>query len=239
MSNINNPPSYVRSYPTLNGVNFGTFLCTGAITAESTLAVTGASTLTGAVAASSTLDVTGATTLTSLTTTGNVVFSGATSTFLVSGASSVVTLGSATTSSVITVGSFQARHWKTSTITIATVLPASASGFTYFLGANAGAIAVTLPSPSDVGAGGWFEFIVGVNGLTGAVTISSDTTNVHIVTSGPDIGTGNYISSANTARTSVIFGTGSDIGDRVHLISDGTLYYAKALVAVAANLTVA
>jgi hypothetical protein len=57
MSNINNPPSYVRSYPIFNGVNFGTFLCTGAITAESTLAVTGATTL------ASTLAVTGATSL--------------------------------------------------------------------------------------------------------------------------------------------------------------------------------
>jgi hypothetical protein len=34
MSNINNPPSYVRSYPIFNGTNFGTFTCTGAVTIE-------------------------------------------------------------------------------------------------------------------------------------------------------------------------------------------------------------
>lgn len=130
----------------------------------------------------------------------------------------------------------------TQSLTAATAtLTANDSGKAFFLNLITG-IAITLPAPTD---GVEFTFIVGTapttaNSGTGyVITNSAGTSGDNIV---------GMVLSAGGAPGDVESTLGGDavnfvadsavLGDRVHLISDGTNWYATAYTAVAGGVTI-
>ena len=103
-----------------------------------------------------------------------------------------------------------------------------------------GAITLTLPLPADAEAG-WNCSIIMSDGPAGDVEVASSINNVHVVGFGSDITTGaDYPSTAGTAAGTITFGSGGTTeGDRVELVTDGSLWYAKVITAQQAAVTLA
>jgi hypothetical protein len=116
----------------------------------------------------------------------------------------------------------------TEAVTATNVITAAESGKTFFLN-SATEFVSTLPAPA---AGLKYTFIVKAapSGASYTVVSDSGTDNIHgVVASAADAG-GSVDSTAGTAADTITFVDGqAHVGDRVDVISDGTLWYAFGL----------
>jgi hypothetical protein len=121
-------------------------------------------------------------------------------------------------------------------ITSATVLTAANSGQLIALGANSGAVAVTLPAPV---AGLRFRFQV-TGALTGAVTITSTGANISGVVADADGtacgGTG-FTTGVFASKTNLIVGTGGVIGDWYEFSAFGAAYTVVGITGLHTSIT--
>jgi hypothetical protein len=116
----------------------------------------------------------------------------------------------------------------------ATVLDAQDSGKTFVL-ALAGGFTATLPLPQSVSAGWHATFVVGVAPTTSYI-ITGGAANIHAVGSVcEDVAAP---STSGTAVTNVnLVANQATVGDRVHVFTDGLLYFAQYHVDDAAHIT--
>lgn len=118
---------------------------------------------------------------------------------------------------------------KIETLTATTVLTASDSGKTFFLG-SATEFDTALPAPA---AGLELTFVVSLAPASASYTITTNGTTQNVIhgvaVSSADAG-GSVSSTAGTPVDVITFVDGqAKVGDRIHLISDGTYWYADGL----------
>lgn len=120
-----------------------------------------------------------------------------------------------------------------SSVAASTTLLPSASGSSIFLPSAAAAVAIALPTA--LSAGMTLDFYV-TGTLANAVTLNA----------GSAIVKGNHVASSavatttlnGTARTNVILGGTSVVGDHVRFVSDGAQWVAAANTSIATSITV-
>lgn len=136
-----------------------------------------------------------------------------------------------------TLTTFKTGVAQNSTLAAATTLTRADSGKIYFLN-HATEFAVTLPAAE---AGLEFTFIVANAPESAAYTIvtegSCQVIVGHVLTSGfADSGSDAETTAGGTTITFV--DSVAVLGDRAHLVSDGTLWYASCICAVEAGITI-
>lgn len=120
-------------------------------------------------------------------------------------------------------------------LTTDTTLDANDSGKIFTLDLAAGAVDVTLPSPGSAGAGWTVTIIQNITSPTAANTIESNAANIY----GAVVASDGTATAVATGEQTITFATGSDEGDLVTLISNGTKYFVTGTVAVNTSITIA
>ena len=122
-------------------------------------------------------------------------------------------------------------------LTAASTLDSEDSGKVFVLNLAAG-FTTTLPTPQAASSGWHATFVVGTAPTGGNYVITSGAANIHAVGSTNEDAGGDGPSSAGTADTNINFVANQAlVGDRVHLFTDGTAYYAEYAVDEVADIT--
>lgn len=110
------------------------------------------------------------------------------------------------------------------TSTATGVITNALSGMLFYIDSAAAAVTVQLPAPTRAGL--IFKFVVTSSSLANAATIASTGANLFANIQSND---GTVVTGGNpsTAKTNVILGTGSKLGDWYEVVSDGTNYWVK------------
>jgi len=117
-------------------------------------------------------------------------------------------------------------------VTATVAVTAAQSGSTIFIDSSAAAVSITLPT---IAAGLKYKFIVTSSSLASAVTIVAPSANqAGLVIAGDATAFGTVPFSA---KTNVILGTGSKLGDTLNYECDGTNYWISGFIAVHSTIT--
>lgn len=122
-------------------------------------------------------------------------------------------------------------------VTAANIITAAESGRTFFLN-SATEFASTLPAPA---LGVWFDFIVTAAPSGASYTVVTEggcqIMAGHVLTSG-FADSGSDVETAATGTTITFVDGVSVVGDRAHIISDGTSWFASCVCAAEAGITI-
>ena len=118
-------------------------------------------------------------------------------------------------------------------VTAAKTLTADDCGKVILVDAGA-AIQIDLPTPSAAGAG-WNITIVASDVPVGNATVTAATDIIHFVGAGSQ--DADYPNSDGTAVTNLLLTTNAAKGDRIELVTDGSLWYGKTFAADANGIT--
>jgi len=111
-------------------------------------------------------------------------------------------------------------------LTAAKTLTADDCGKVFTVDAG-GAISITLPSPGVAGAG-WNTTIIASDVPGGNVTVAAGAALIHFVGVGSEnTAVTDYPGSDGTAASNLILTTNAAKGDRIELVTDGSLWYGK------------